>query len=402
MQAHVASQAVPVEIRCLLAAAGALLPPALRSDWVREWHAEFWHSLGSGRGSRRRMWARALGAFPDAWVLLRHDYGIAKRIRDASHSRSALAIALALLIIAAASFTNGFSRGRDLLFHSDSAALVLIAQPIPFMGGSSPMPAAQVEAWTRESRTVAELGRWSIEDRLSSGRHVGVCRADATALKLLSESPVKPSCEQLELAGSNAPAFAGVVARLNRGSSIQEAEQGLALTATVHKGWMRPGIVSLSAMRKAPLGPVGLVLGGLMLLSLLAVRAHTLTAWLWAVLRISLAFAVIAGAWIECVARAPITEAAGVPLAWSALLYFLPVVSGCCAAYWLRRDTRQRCRICYHRLTKPVFVGMPGRFLFEPGGTEYLCSAGHGALLAGPVSEPIGDEVWATWSDSWA
>jgi len=77
-----------------------------------------------------------------------------------------------------------------------------------------------------------------------------------------------------------------------------------------------------------------------MLLSLLAVRAHTLMAWLWAVLRIALSFALIAGAWIEFVARAPFTETAGVPLAWSALLYFLPVVSGCCAAYWLRRDTR--------------------------------------------------------------
>ncbi len=399
MQAQVISQAVPVEIRCLLAAAGSLLPPALRSDWVREWNAEFWHSLGSAR-LRRQMWARALGAFPDAWVLLRQDYGLVTRIHDASHSRSALVILLALLMIATTSFTNGFSRGRNLLFHSDSAGLVLIAQPIPFMGGSSRMPAAQVEAWLRESRTVVELGRWSIEDRLRSGRHVGVCRADATALKLLSEAPVKPPCEQVEFKGPNAPTFAGVVARLKRGSSIHEAEDELARTATVHKGWMRPGIVSLSAMRKAPLVPAGLTLCGLILLSLLSVRAVTLTAWLWAVLRIALSFALIAGAWIEFVARAPFTETAGVPLAWSALLYFLPAVSGCCAAYWLRRDTRQRCRICFRTLTMPVFVGMPGRCLFEPGGTEYLCSAGHGALLAGLVNEPTGEEVWATWSDS--
>src|SRR5205809_4202011 len=99
MQAQVISQAVPVEIRCLLAAAGSLLPPALRSDWVREWNAEFWHSLGSAR-LRRQMWARALGAFPDAWVLLRQDYGLVRRIHDASHSRSALVILLALLMIA--------------------------------------------------------------------------------------------------------------------------------------------------------------------------------------------------------------------------------------------------------------------------------------------------------------
>src|SRR5579863_1379270 len=110
MPARVISQAVAVEIRCLLAAAGSLLPPARRSDWVREWHAEFWHSLGSARGLRRQMWARALGAFPDAWVLLRQDCGLVRRIHDASHSRSALAILLALLMIAATSFTSGFSQ----------------------------------------------------------------------------------------------------------------------------------------------------------------------------------------------------------------------------------------------------------------------------------------------------
>jgi hypothetical protein len=139
-----------------------------------------------------------------------------------------------------------------------------------------------------------------------------------------------------------------------------------------------------------------------MLLSFLAVPAHTLTAWFWAVLRIALSFALIAGAWIEFVARAPFTETAGVPLAWSALLYFLPVVSGCCAAYWLRRDTRQRCRICYRALAMPVSVGMSGRYLFEPGCVEHLCCAGHGSLLVGPAIEPIGEESWVTWSDSWA
>jgi hypothetical protein len=101
MQTQLISQAVPVEIRCLLAMAGSLLSQSQRSDWLREWYAEFWHSFGSGCGSRRQMWARAFGAFPDALVLLHQEYGIPRRIHDASHSRSAPVILLTLLMAAA-------------------------------------------------------------------------------------------------------------------------------------------------------------------------------------------------------------------------------------------------------------------------------------------------------------
>src|SRR5258706_16321041 len=113
MQTQLISKAVPVEIRWLLAVAGSLLPPAQRSDWLREWYAEFWHSFGYNRDFRRLMWARALGAFPDAWVILRQDYGIVRRIYDVSHSRSAPLILLALLMAATTLLTNGFNRGRN-------------------------------------------------------------------------------------------------------------------------------------------------------------------------------------------------------------------------------------------------------------------------------------------------
>jgi hypothetical protein len=124
-------------------------------------------------------------------------------------------------------------------------------------------------------------------------------------------------------------------------------------------------------------------------------------AWIWAVAEITLAFALIAGVWIEMAARAPFTDTAGVPLAWSAALYLLPVLAGCCAVWRLHRSVRRRCRVCYRPLTMPVSVGMPGRRLFEPGGTEYLCGAGHPALLVGSLNEQMGEEVWATWPASW-
>ena len=392
MQTLHISRALPTEIRWLLAAAGWLLPPALRTDWLREWRAEFWHCRQRERNTRRQMRARAFGAFPDAWFLLRQDYGIARRILDAAHSRSALVVLLVLLLAATALGTHGFRAGRNLLFHDDPAGLVLVFQPGPFMGGAARIPAAQADAWLQSSQTVKKLGRWSMD-------HL-VCHADAAALALLAQAPVKPLCGRFEPLVSSVAVFAGVVAQLKSGASIDQAEQELAQTTSLHKGWMQPGIVTLAAVRKAPLMPVGSVLFGLMLLSILAVRANTVRAWMWALSKIGLSFALIAGIWIEFVARAPFTEAARVPAAWGVLLYVLPAFAGSGAAWWFRRAARRHCRVCYRPLSMPVFVGMSGRRLFEPGGTEYLCGEGHGALLV--AAEPMGGEAWATWSDTWA
>ena len=397
MDTRLTSRTVPVGIRCLLATAGVLLPPAMRSAWVREWHAEFWYSLAPAHGFRRKMWARALGAFPDAWVLLRQDCGVARRIHEALRSRCAPIILLVLLLSVIGLLTDGFRRGRALLFHDDSAGLVLIAQPIPFMGGSARVPSAQVDAWLEQSETVAELGRWSIGDRVRAGQHIPVCRADAGALRLFAEAPVKPPCRLFELTSSKALPFAGVLARLKSGAPVSKAEQELAQTASLHRGWAQPRVTRLADTRTRPLKPVGLVLLIVFLFSVLAIRANRMAAWVWAISKIALSFAAITGVWAELMARAPFTETAGIPPLWSALLYLAPAVAACSAAWWLRRDARRRCRICYRALALPVLVGMQGRCLFEPGCVEHLCGAGHGSLLVGPAGQPTGEESWVTW-----
>jgi hypothetical protein len=399
MQPQPASQHVPLEIRCLLAAGGVLLPPALRADWLREWYAEVWHSPGCGPDFRQRLWRRALGAFPDAWALLRQNYGIARRIGDIPYSRFGPILVATLLIAATAVATGGFRRGRSLLFDDDSQCLVLVVQPLPFMGGSARIPAAQAEAWS-QAKPVAETGRWSIEDSVRGGRQVRLCRADAAARALLSTAPVKPACDFVEPAGLGADAFAGVVARLKSGASLGEAELELRQTAGRQKGWLTPSIVPLAGIRKAPLVPVGLALTGFLLLSALGIRALTLRAMLWAGSKIALAFALMAGVWIELAARAPFTPTGAHPGYWSALVYLLPVGAGGLAAWWFRRDAQRRCRICHRALAMPVFVGLAGSCLLEPGGTEYLCAEGHGALLAGPVGGQIAAEEWATWPDT--
>src|SRR5579862_4927960 len=120
MNSRAVSRSVPVEVRWLLAVAGALLPSTLRSCWIREWYAEFWHSFGPARGLRRRMWARAFGSFADAWVVLRQDYGLVRRLRDALRSRCAAVVLPTLAMSSVALYSGGFSKGRNLLLVDDS------------------------------------------------------------------------------------------------------------------------------------------------------------------------------------------------------------------------------------------------------------------------------------------
>lgn len=383
---------VSFTIRLLLALAGGMLPTSDRTDWMREWYAEFWHSRQSG-SHRRPM--RALGAFADAWFLVRHEHGVGSRVRELARSRSLAVAALVFLIAALGVATNGFRRSRDLLFHRDSDRLFLLAQPSPFMGCAARVPEAQAKAWVEHGTTVEVLGRWSVRER-------AVCVADPVAATLFSEAHMRPQCAAIKLERAELTGFSGMVGRLKPGVPLAEADTELGQTAALHRGWLRPAIVLTGRLRRAPLAPVGAALFVLALFSLLAFRGASVRAWSWAVSRIALSFGIIAGSWLELAARAPFTEAGGVPGIWTALLYVFPIAAATLAALWLRRNARGRCRICYRALTMPVFVGLYGRCLFDSGGIEYLCGAGHGALVTGSVPGQIETEEWSKWPNTLA
>lgn len=179
------------------------------------------------------------------------------------------------------------------------------------------------------------------------------------------------------------------------GVTVREAEAELAETARFQKGWQRPRVVSVASMRRAPLPPVGGLLVFLFILSVLPVRVRSARAALWAFTPICLCFGTLAGAWLELAARAPVTETALV-------LYVLPTVLGGASAWWFRRSAIHHCRLCYRPLLTAVSAGMEGRCLFEPGGSEYLCTEGHGALVVGLAAQNEAGEVWTSWSNSWA
>ena len=406
MKAAASGQAVPWEIRFLLAIAAWLLPRSLRGEWRREWLAEFSHVFTEvdahppPAARRQRMFARAAGAFPDAWTLLKL-HGLRRRA-EAAHSRLTPVVVPALLLLTLAVVTDGFQRARELLLQPESEDLVLLVQPVPFMGLSSRVPSAQAERWLLTGSTPAAIGAWTVERPAVDGQDVRVWRPTPKALALFAESRIQPQYDRVEPFRGSMPRHAGVVAKLRPGATLRQAEAELAVTAEFQKGWHKPHVVALASIRRAPLLPVGLLLGGLSLLSVLPIRVRSIQAGLWALAPVCLGFAVIAGVWLECVARAPVTEMARVPEAWNLALYVLPVVVASLTACWFWRTAGRRCRICYRPLMDAVTVGMEGHCLLEPGGREYLCVEGHGSLVEGSAAQNQSYEVWTSWSSSWA
>jgi hypothetical protein len=389
-------RALPIEIRITLAFAGSLLPSCLRAEWMREWRAEFWHSFAGHREqslARHQMRRRALGAFADAWTLLQLDCGIRRRMRDVIESRVTPIVLMIVVLISMALTTGGFREARATLFHDEQNTVVLVAQPNPFMGGNSLVPWAEAEAWAQRSRATIEMGRWLVQEEKTSGHYERVLKADVNVINLFSEAEMRPRFNRIEPMGADAPAFVGVVARLRDGATKQAAQE-LAQVASLHKGWQRPAVIPIHEIRRAPLAPIGSVLLAWMLLGALPLRQFRMPAWPWALAEIALCFSVIAACWIELLAQAPVTEAAGVPAGWNWALYALPTCAGAGVSWWFRRDARRRCRTCYRVWRTPASIGLPARCLLDPSGHGYLCDEGHGAILEVPLLGAFGEGTY--------
>lgn len=387
MLSRTKSRALPIEIRVTLACAGSLLPPSLRGEWIREWHAEFWHSFAGHQKQspvRHQMRLRALGAFADAWTVLQLDWGFRRRVRDAIESRLASVLIMSAVLISMAVATGGFKTARRFLLHDKENGLVLVAQPNPFLGGNWMIPSAEAEAWAQHSKVATEAGRWLVQEEKTRGHRERILRADVNVMKLFSEAEVRPRFDRIEPMGIEAPAFVGVVARLRNGATGQAAEE-LAQVAGLHKGWQRPVVIPIDEIRRAPLVPVGSVLLVWMLFTALPLRHFRLAAWPWAFSNVGLCYSIIAASWTDLVARAPVTETGGVPAAWSWALYALPICASAGASWWLRWDARRRCRTCYRIWRTPASIGLPGRCLLDPSGHGYLCDEGHGAIWEVPL-----------------
>ena len=162
--------AIPFETRCLLAAAGYLLPLNRRPDWLKEWFAEVWHWLeeqaeqgSSDRIVRCVLFQRSLGSFVDAWSLLRLEEGARRRLKEATESPWVAIGQIVLLLLFLAFPTHAFQESLKLLkrvFDGQFGAVILVSQPVPFMGGSARVPREQADSWNARSRAVEAMGKW--------------------------------------------------------------------------------------------------------------------------------------------------------------------------------------------------------------------------------------------------
>lgn len=90
-------------------------------------------------------------------------------------------------------------------------------------------------------------------------------------------------------------------------------------------------------------------------------------------------------------------EGSGLGIIW---LYSLGAMA---ALFWAVLDQRARCRVCLRLLAFPVRIGRPGSLLLDWGGTEFLCSEGHGVLHIPQLSTSWDEDAdrWITLDDSW-
>ena len=90
-------------------------------------------------------------------------------------------------------------------------------------------------------------------------------------------------------------------------------------------------------------------------------------------------------------------EGSGLGIIWLYSLGAMAVLFGAVA------DQRARCRVCLRLLAFPVRIGRPGSLLLDWGGTEFLCSEGHGVLHIPQLSTSWDEDAdrWITLDDSW-
>jgi hypothetical protein len=90
-------------------------------------------------------------------------------------------------------------------------------------------------------------------------------------------------------------------------------------------------------------------------------------------------------------------EGSGLGIIWIYSLGAMAALFGSVA------DQRARCRVCLRLLAFPVRIGRPGSLLLDWGGTEFLCSEGHGVLHIPQLSTSWDEDAdrWITLDDSW-
>ncbi len=432
---------VPVESRLLLNAAEALVPPAERSDWRREWDAEIWWWLSSHTGERLQLALHCAGAITDAIYLRASQLDTAPLRRALGTPSACLAI---LVVLLAAVITGSGLRETRRALHGEpfpSDRLAVLSQVLPFMGAHFGVPPSKVADWNAHAQSLEGAAYYA------STRHPGTVQADPHFFSLLGVRPMLGSLDQPGLvlsyeywqrafhgnqsvvgrsvAGVLPPGFwfldlrpdiwilglpandapAGAVARLKPGVSAAAAQAELRdLVGRVKSNARGSAVIvePIAPIARRPVAALGIP--WLVLLCAAAAGAfirfpdsRRFAAFLAAKCALALTLVLVAtvefGASWMTIHSGTTNLAAGVASLW------LFLAGPGAVLWWCWLDQQRRCRTCLRRLAMPVTFGSGARILLERAGTELVCPYGHGTLLTTEGADPSAQ--WDPMDSSW-
>ena len=441
---------IPLPCQFAIAIAACILPRSKRAEWKREWRAELRHKAQAGAGSQE-LFSCAWGGFRDAAWILKTE----RKRRGFDLFRKPLRTEIAFL--SAAIVITAFSGGlnQPTLPLSNASRLVSVNHRMHFSGARASTFSRRYAALVRlEAQTLEDivvyrgirnptLGMLVSRNMLSIlgskpmlGRDFTDADTSSTAIlshefwrtRFHSDSSIIGKAVVIDqksytVAGVMPRQFwfvsdrirffappdqsslpVGFVGLLAPGETVASAESELRrIAGEVESLWIAEGLKTeplIEDARSRELafgGIVGLTgallgmafvlirrLGGVRYSALLGARLAAVLLGL-ALLRIAIT-AVIAP-------RGPAFSTTSLFSVWIFLLI-------CFAAMWLLIvDHRGRCLQCFAQLRMPAPIGVWSSSIFDQPSTEYVCPAGHGALVIAGTGNA--SDHWTVLDESW-
>ena len=442
---------IPLPCRFVIAVAAWIVPKSKRTEWKLEWRAELWHKARAGAGWQDLLRC-AWGAFRDAAWLLKSE----RKRRGFDLFRTPLRTEAAFLLTAL--LLAGFSGGLNApkLPFSNAARLITVNHPVHFAGARDSMFRRQYVAMVRlraqsiqevlvyrglDDKNLAMLVSRNVLSVLGSQRMLGrgFTGEDADSTAILSEEfwrtrfhsdpaiinkVVTIDDRPYTVIGVMSRRFCfisdrvrfyapldwlnlpvGFVGLLAPGQTVSSAQDELRrIAGEVELPLVAEGLEAqpmLQDARQQELTFAAIVaLGGALLgMAFLLIRrlgdaryglvlGARLTAVLLALglLRISLLA-------LESSQGSNLYAAYSLISVW---VYLLICFAAMCL---LIIDHRGRCLRCFAKLRMPAPIGVWSSSILDRPITEYVCPAGHGALIvAGTGDAP---DHWTVLDKSW-
>jgi hypothetical protein len=440
----------PFVFRCLLMAAGWVVPSGLRSAWRARWHSilkSAWILFERGELTLQKLAACGGGCLRDASYARKSREQWRHLVRSPRFLLAAAAILLAVIGVS----SHGFRGTRALLraFPIEDPDRLVAIRYSGAVGQPYGVPPGLIPLWRAQSSLLTDIaGYWhrpyvdharvttnffgllgvkpaygrlfQAGDRNSAILSDGAWRTRFGADPRLLGSSITIEGARYTVIGILPEPFWAISPRIGVWTPLElEPEPDPALPFLIGAiGRLKPG-ASWNALRadlfrvaktrypRVPRQPEtwAAVLPGRQLLGYLLGLAFAVAVgifliarqqplllrlgwpyWRFLLIKTILVTALPFLVWIE-------TGVTGIPMA---LLFLAPC---CFAVWWSFADQRQRCPECLERLAMPVTIGSWSSVL-EPVTTEFLCESGHGSLCL-PETEQGERGRWTALDASW-